>query len=491
MSFISSFEKLRLKFPGAEKLLFRDLSISFKKGEKVLMLGPSGCGKSTLLQALSGLIPKSVEIPINYERAIYPHSWGFVFQDPDTQFCMPYADEEIAFVLENLQLPRELMPERIAELLSVVGLELKDPHSSIQTFSGGMKQRLAIASVLALDPEVLFFDEPTAMLDQEGTKMIWETVKKISADKTVIIVEHKIEHVADFIDRVIVFDDAGTIIADGTPELVFASNKNDFKKNGIWFPGVWEQYKTARPPSKKLDLENKKHLVLENFKGFRKKDIKIHIERAVAESGDWIAVTGKNGAGKSTMLLSLIQLLTTTGTYEIDGRMIHKNKDVAKDAAFVFQNPEFQFVANTVYDEIAFTFMQRKEDITSIRQKVSELLLLFKLADQQDLHPYQLSMGQKRRLSVATAFAQNPFILLLDEPTFGQDSQNTFALLELLEKYQAEGCIIIMATHDRHIIEHFATKVWNVVDGKVTVEEKNFKEDETAFSAEAVHAYTI
>ncbi|MBS8265870.1 ATP-binding cassette domain-containing protein [Mesobacillus boroniphilus] len=491
MSIISSFEKLRLKFPGAEKLLFKDLSITFEKGEKVLLLGPTGCGKSTLLQALSGLIPKSVEIPIHYERAIYPDSWGFVFQDPDTQFCMPYADEEIAFVLENLQLPRELMPERIAELLSVVGLELDGPHSSIQTFSGGMKQRLAIASVLALDPDVLFFDEPTAMLDPEGTKMIWETVKKISSDKTVIIVEHKIEHVADFIDRVIVFDDAGTIIADGTPELVFASYKNEFQKNGIWFPGVWEQYKTARPPSKKLDLQNKKHLVLENFKGFRKKNVKIHIERAVAESGDWIAVAGKNGAGKSTLLLSLIQLLTTTGTYEIDGRMIHKNKDVSKDAAFVFQNPEFQFVANTVYDELAFTFMQKKEDETAVQQKVSELLLLFKLADQQDLHPYQLSMGQKRRLSVATAFAQNPFILLLDEPTFGQDSQNTFALLELLEKYQAKGCIIIMATHDRHIIEHFATKVWNVSEGKVTVAEKNFEEDEIEISVEDIHAYTI
>ena len=321
--------------------------------------------------------------------------------------------------------------------------------------------------------------------------MIWETVKKISADKTVIIVEHKIEHVADFIDRVIVFDNAGTIIADGAPGLVFASYKNEFQKNGIWFPGLWEQYKADRPVSRKLDLQNKKHIVLENFKGFRKKDMKIHIDSAVAESGDWIVVTGKNGAGKSTMLLSLIQLLTTTGTYEIDGRMIHRNKDVAKDAAFVFQNPEFQFVANTVYDELAFTFRQKNEDANAVRLKVSELLLLFRLADKQDLHPYQLSIGQKRRLSVATAFAQNPFILLLDEPTFGQDSQNTFALLELLEKYRASGCIIIMATHDRHIIEHFATKVWNVIDGKVTVEETNFEEDETEISAEAVHAYTI
>lgn len=490
MPIISSFKKLRLKFPGTKDLLFKDLSISFKKGEKVLLLGPSGCGKSTLLQALSGLIPNSVDVPIKFESSIHPESWGFVFQDPDTQFCMPYADEEIAFVLENLNVPREQMPKRIDELLSLVGLDLKDHHSRINTFSGGMKQRLAIASVLALDPEVLFFDEPTAMLDPEGTKMIWETVKDISTDKTVIIVEHKIEHVIDFIDRIIVFDAAGTIIADGNPESVFISCRNEFLKNGIWFPGVWDQYRAPSSVSSKPDFQLKKEVFLKNFIGFRHKETKIKIKHAEAKSGDWIAVAGKNGAGKSTLLLSLIQLLKTDGTYQVNGRNIRRNKDISSEAGFVFQNPELQFVANTVFEELALTFRQKHDEQGTIEKKVTELLMLFNLSDQKILHPYQLSMGQKRRLSVATAVAQNPAILLLDEPTFGQDSKNTFALLELLESYRKSGHIIIMVTHDKHIIEHFATKIWDVIDGEVVAYDKEI-EEEKAISAEASHAYSI
>ncbi len=148
MNRIAFVNNLRLKFPGEESLLFRDLSLSLYQGEKVLFLGPSGCGKSTLLQVLSGLIPQAVEVPIKAEEIQVPDSWGFVFQDPDTQFCMPYVDEEMAFVLENLQVPREQMPEKIVHYLNMVGLHFEEIHRSIQTLSQGMKQRLALASIL-------------------------------------------------------------------------------------------------------------------------------------------------------------------------------------------------------------------------------------------------------------------------------------------------------------------------------------------------------
>ncbi|MGA9172640.1 MAG: ABC transporter ATP-binding protein, partial [Thermoactinomyces sp.] len=128
MNPVAQVERLRLKFPGSESLLFKDLSASFQQGEKVLFLGPSGCGKSTLLQVLCGLIPHSVEVPMKAEILVTPRSWGYVFQDPDSQFCMPYVDEEIAFVLENLQVPRAEMPEKIRKLLKSVGLELDDTH---------------------------------------------------------------------------------------------------------------------------------------------------------------------------------------------------------------------------------------------------------------------------------------------------------------------------------------------------------------------------
>ncbi|MCS0543450.1 energy-coupling factor ABC transporter ATP-binding protein, partial [Aeromonas veronii] len=170
MESIAILENLRLTFPGDKSLLFKDFSCHIKKGEKILILGPSGCGKSTILQVLSGIIPNSIELPMKVNKLQIPEEWGYVFQDPDSQFCMPYVDEELAFVLENLQIPRDQMDERIKSLLEQVGLNLEDIHTNIQTLSGGMKQRLAIASVLALEPDVLFLDEPSSMLDPEGTK---------------------------------------------------------------------------------------------------------------------------------------------------------------------------------------------------------------------------------------------------------------------------------------------------------------------------------
>ncbi|WP_310257687.1 ABC transporter ATP-binding protein [Fictibacillus barbaricus] len=461
----TSVDQLRLKFPNEKRMLFKDLSVSFNKGEKVLLLGPSGCGKSTLLQALSGLIPSTIEVPIKYNEIQVPKSWGFVFQDPDSQFCMPFVDEEIAFVLENLQVPRSEMKGKISELLNIVGLDLEDIHTEIQTLSGGMKQRLAIASVLALNPDVLFLDEPTALIDERGTNQIWNTVKEVSKDKTVIIVEHKIDQILDFVDRVIVFDPFGEVIADGNVQHVFSTFKEMLHQYGIWYPGVWERHmlnEKGKAPKWEPNAIEQTTLTLGHFKGYRKKEVMVSFDQAHVSAGEWIAVIGENGAGKSTLLLSLMQLLKTNGNYCIDDKPIKGIKNLQNKAYFVFQNPEYQFVTNTVYDELAFALNHQKAEPEYINEKVTELLIAFGLHDKKNHHPYHLSLGQKRRLSVATAFIQNPKILLLDEPTFGQDSQNTFRLLNFLKKEQQKGTIIIMVTHDFNIVNHFATCVWEV-----------------------------
>ncbi|MDM5284185.1 ABC transporter ATP-binding protein [Peribacillus frigoritolerans] len=467
---IVSVEKLRMKFPGDESLIFKDLSLSFDQGEKVLLLGPSGCGKSTLLQVLSGLIPNSIEVPMKAEKLKCPSSWGYVFQDPDSQFCMPFADEEIAFVLENLSVPKEEMKEKIQNHFRKVGLNLD--HTSIDTLSGGMKQRLAIASVLALEPEVIFLDEPTAMLDPEGTKEIWDLLKEVGKDKTVIIVEHKIDHVLEFIERIVLLNDDGQIIADGPRDTILSLYKNEMREHGIWFPGVWDEYIQCNAPTREYHYTDGLPLLdVQGFSGFRNKEEKIHVEELKVHSGEWIVIRGENGAGKSTLLHALMQFIKTKGTYELLGNPIKMVRNPMDHMTFVFQNPEFQFVANTVYEEIAYSLRIDKRPQQEIDERVRSLLKVFRLESHRDKHPFQLSMGQKRRLSVAASIVIDKKIILLDEPTFGQDSKNTFALLEWFEEYRSRGITVIMVTHDDHISKNFATRIWTVKDGNVISDE--------------------
>lgn len=475
MTHITEVENLRLKFPGAESLMFKDLCLSFKKGEKVLLLGPSGSGKSTLLQVLTGLIPNSIEIPMKADKVYTPASWGYLFQDPDTQFCMPYVDEELAFVLENLQVPRAEMKTLMRKYLSQVGLSFEDLHTNIKTLSGGMKQRLALACVLALEPEVLFLDEPTAMLDPEGTKAVWDTIKKIEKDRTFIIVEHKIDHIIDIVDRVVILNETGEIIADGSRHDIFKNYKHLLIEQGIWYPEVWDDYlrKTKKiHPTIDENSDQTPALSLDDFTGYRGKTKKIEVDNLAVYPGEWITVIGENGAGKSTLLHGLIQLIKTKGAYHIFGIDNRKVARITDYISFVFQNPELQFITNSTHDEITYTMKLENWSADKITERVTALLNTFNLHHVQDNHPYQLSMGQKRRLSVAASIVNNQPILLLDEPTFGQDVKNTFSILEQLEDLRKSGSTIIMVTHDHQIVEHFASRVWTVKDGKLVEDRK-------------------
>ncbi|WGG43663.1 ABC transporter ATP-binding protein [Rossellomorea sp. DA94] len=458
-------ENLRLTYPGTGKRMFNEVSLSINEGEKVLLLGPSGCGKSTLLHVLSGVIPRSVDVPMRAAKLEVSDSYGYVFQDPDSQFCMPFVDEELAFVLENLQTPREEMKGEIQWLLSEVGLELEDPHTKISTLSGGMKQKLAIASALALRPDTLFLDEPTSLLDEESTKSVWKTIKEIGLDKTLVIVEHKLDHVLDMIDRIILFDADGTIMADGAKEWILNQNKDSLKNLGVWYSGAWEEYLSSRQMRESPSF-GPVIARMEDFKGYIQKKEKIHLPYAVIREGEWIAITGRNGAGKSTLLHSLMKFNRTSGTYELNGVQM-KGKKISQECAFVFQNPELQFVTHSVFDEVAYSYRLKDLSEESIERKVYELLQRFNLRSCKVQHPYSLSVGQKRRLSVAASIVPGKEILLLDEPTFGQDAHNTFELLEMLLELQCEGVTILMVTHDIRIIQHYATRIWTVEEGRV------------------------
>ncbi|OIK16874.1 ABC transporter [Bacillus sp. MUM 116] len=476
MKKIVEVKDLRLLYPDSNRLVLKDVTVSFHEGEKVLITGPSGGGKSTLLQVLAGIIPHSIDVPLKAKELLLPDSWGYVFQDPDSQFCMPYVDEEIAFVLENLNVPYSEMKQRIQEVMSEVGLRLENIHTKIAHLSGGMKQRLAIASVLALHPKVLLLDEPTAMLDPEGTEQVWETVQEISQNRTVIIVEHKLQYVLDYIDRIVLLNDQGEVVADGDKDYVLKHYQQDLKRYGIWYPNAWNDYKKERKiKHSSFSQEDKPIIQLSDFKGYRGRKEAIAIEKADVYKGECIAIRGENGAGKSTLLHSLMQLLKTTGTYRVLGENAKKFKVVSKSMMMVFQNPEHQFVANSVFDEMAYSLKLQCKNKKEINKKVEEMLKQFNLYHLKEQHPYHLSVGQKKRLSVASSLIANQPIILLDEPTFGQDLHNTINILEVLEGKRSEGTTIIMVTHSEEIINQFATRVWEIKNGGLVSNSENNK----------------
>ncbi|WCM62250.1 ABC transporter ATP-binding protein [Paenibacillus polymyxa] len=469
---VASITRLRLKFPGEQELLFHNMSLSVHKGEKLLLLGPSGCGKSTLLQVLSGLIPRTIEVPMKCDAAVIPSVSGIVFQDPDTQFCMSYADEELAFVLENNQVPREQMRSRIRELLIQVGLSTEDIHMPIGSMSQGMKQRLAIASVLAMEPEVLFLDEPTALLDEEGTTQVWDTIRNISVDQTLVIVEHKINEIVHDVDRIVVLSAQGEIIADGRAEEVFHVHRQALSEYGVWYPGVWNESSSPRW-SETVTQQNGAGidlLELEHFSGLRSLSSVIYVEHAQVKPGDWIGVVGENGAGKSSLLLSMMRLLRTQGRYSMRGIEAGSTEQLAERIGFAFQNPELQFVAHTVRKELEYSLPKSLFSAEQCRERVDRMLVQFGLERLDERHPYQLSLGQKRRLSIATAMIREPEVLLLDEPTFGQDARNTFVMLDMLEQLRAAGTAIVMVTHDPEIIRRYCSDIWRIQKGELQYE---------------------
>ncbi|KAF6576186.1 ABC transporter ATP-binding protein [Paenibacillus sp. EKM212P] len=469
---VASITRLRLKFPGEQELLFHNMSLSVHKGEKLLLLGPSGCGKSTLLQVLSGLIPRTIEVPMKCDAAVIPSVSGIVFQDPDTQFCMSYADEELAFVLENNQVPREQMQSRIRELLIQVGLSTDDIHMPIGNMSQGMKQRLAIASVLAMEPEVLFLDEPTALLDEEGTTQVWDTIRNISVDQTLVIVEHKINEIVHDVDRIVVLSAQGEIIADGRAEEVFHVHRQALSEYGVWYPAVWNESSSPRW-SESVTQQNGTGidlLELEHFSGLRSLSSVIYVEHAQVKPGDWIGVVGENGAGKSSLLLSMMRLLRTQGRYSMRGIEAGSTEQLAERIGFAFQNPELQFVAHTVRKELEYSLPKSLFTVEQCRERVDRMLVQFGLERLDERHPYQLSLGQKRRLSIATAMIREPEVLLLDEPTFGQDARNTFVMLDMLEQLRAAGTAIVMVTHDPEIVRRYCTDIWRIQRGELQYE---------------------
>ncbi|MFU0769324.1 ABC transporter ATP-binding protein [Staphylococcus pasteuri] len=453
---------LRLKYPNGHRKIFDDLNLEIKDKEKVLLLGPSGSGKSTLLHVLSGIVPKLIELPMKYDTLEINDHNGVIFQDPDTQFCMPKVYEELAFVLENRQLPRKDMDEAIENALNSVNLNVNET-TQINHLSGGMKQKLAIVETILQQADTLFLDEPTAMLDVEATEDLWQRLIDLWQDQTVLIVEHKVEHIWQHVDRVLLMNYEGQIIADGSPEHILQHFEHLLSEYGVWHPKAWNY----APEPKKITPSTQQQLFKFNDgEILRSKKTLFKVDQLSINSGEWITITGKNGTGKTSLLESILQLIKYKGIMTYQNQELRKIKDASQHMYLVYQNPELQFITNSVYEEIFIHYNHL--DSTHADEKTLQILELLNLTNVKNQHPYEISMGQKRRLSVATALSSDADIILLDEPTFGLDSHNTFQLIELFQERVSKGQSIIMVTHDPEIIKRYPTRRWTINNKQLT-----------------------
>ncbi|BFU46369.1 ABC transporter ATP-binding protein [Krasilnikovia sp. MM14-A1004] len=438
----------------------RGVDLRIAHGERVLLLGPSGAGKSTLLAALAALLPEDsgqaageVEIDGLDPRKARERV-GIVFQDPQTQLVMARSGDDVAFGLENRGVPAEDIWPRVDAALARVGFAYPRDRPTA-ALSGGEQQRLALAGVLALRPGLLLLDEPTANLDPAGAARVRDAITRaLDPDTTMILVEHRVAEALPLVDRVVVLEPGGGIRADGPPAAVFAAHGDRLAEQGVWVPGhpvaprravappgdPWVRARAVAVPGRLAAVD------------------------MTARAGEVVAVTGPNGAGKSTLALLLGGLLAPgSGTVEAfgDPRPPHRWRAAAltQRIGSVFQQPEHQFVTSRVRDELALGPRRLGRPAAEVAATVDELLDRLRLTRLAEANPHTLSGGEARRLSVATALATAPRLLVLDEPTFGQDRRTWIELVELLARLRDAGHGIVAVTHDDAFVAALADRV--------------------------------
>lgn len=461
---------------GRKNAALSDVDLDIAPGERVLVLGPSGSGKSTLMGGLVGLLGGAEEgeatgtltvdgiAPAEARGRV-----GLLMQDPEAQVVLARVGDDVAFGMENMGVAREEIWPRVENSLEAVGLSVPLDHSTTE-LSGGQKQRLALASILAMGPGLLLLDEPTANLDPSGVAEVRAAVETVveRTGATVVVVEHRVDVWASLVDRVIVVAD-GAIAADGPLDEVLAQQGDALRERGIWLPGddvaaevgpapeVPPASSDATPIARVTDLT-----IGYDASAPVRSGIDLTIERGVST-----CIVGVNGAGKSTFALTLAGLLPPLeGAVEVetsDGTAgdPHKwsSKQLLGRMSMVFQEPEYQFLAATVAEELAIgprAAGMSEEEIAPLVDEHLEALGLTALAR---ANPMTLSGGEKRRLSVATALISAPELLILDEPTFGQDRGTWLGLVRLLRAALERGVTLVSITHDPAFVAAMGQRV--------------------------------
>ena len=478
--------------------VLQDLSLTIEEGEFMLVIGPSGSGKSTLLRCLNGLVPHfyggqfagEVRVcgqdPVTAEPRGMSRYVGFVFQDPETQFVVDVVEDELVFAMENHDVPQATMRKRVEEVLDQLNIaHLR--RRRVSTLSGGEKQRVAIAAVLTLQPQVLILDEPTSQLDPQAAEEVLDALVRLNHDLglTIILSEHRLERVAQYADRILYMPGDGQPPILGNPRQVLAQVNLapplvTLGKTLGWHP-LPLTLKEARPHARKLQLSN--HLTtqppnhLTTQPSIQIRDVWYAYNgrealRGVAldvAPGEFVALMGRNGAGKTTLLKQIVGLLKPeqgrVKVMGLDTRQVDQQAIIAH-VGYVPQNPSALLFADTVRQELDFTRRSRG----MARGGYGSLLETLDLTAHADRYPRDLSVGERQRVALAAVLVADPGIILLDEPTRGLDYRQKEALAAFLQREKARGRTVIMATHDVELVAACADRVILLGDGQVVVD---------------------
>lgn len=512
-----SFKNFSFKYNNVVDKTLKNIDLTINKGEKVLIVGPSGSGKSTLSHCINGLIPFSYNGEIEGELIIdnikpYEESLsdvskkvGTILQDQDSQFIGLSVGEDVAFNFENNAMPLKEMKVKVIDALELVNMVDFINHSPYE-LSGGQKQRVSLAGVLGSDAEVLLFDEPLANLDPASGKEIMQLINDIheKTNKTIIIVEHRIEDVLEQpFDKVIVIN-KGEVQGFGTPDEILKSDL--LKNNGLREPLYLEAMKLAgcdisgsenlkdltnidernkevlknwfndETSNKDSIIKEEKILEVKNLAfshdGIKNtiNDVSFHLNK-----GEILAVLGNNGAGKSTLCRLITGILKPQkGSIFLNNQCIDSwsIKQKGSSIGYVMQNPNQMISQHMIKDEIALGLKCRNYSKEEIDKKVEEVLKICGLYPYRNWPVSALSYGQKKRVTIASILAINPQVIILDEPTAGQDYKHYTEFMEFIKELSAQGISIILITHDMQLTLEYCHRAVVLSAGEKIADDK-------------------
>ena len=508
----------------------RDVSLRIGEGEFVGVIGPSGAGKSTLASVLSGAIPHHFRGELFGSTLVDGRDTcdvtltdisqvvGSVLQDIDAQMVASVVEDELLFGLENFGVPHDQIEDRIARTLDTVGIaSLRDRE--IATLSGGQKQKVAIAAILAMRPRVLVLDEPTAALDPASSALVFDTLRKVREEGvTVVVIEQKVALLSEYCDRILVMSD-GSLVLDGAPREVFA-HADELRRIGVDSPRVARVYNSlardglvrgatpcltvpeaaklisglvgsaARGSARAVDdardaafRAGSKHVAVPRPHAVDAspvvslKDVSFaypggtasvdHLDMRVYP-GEVVGIVGQNGAGKTTLTKLLNGLLRpASGTVRMAGLDTREvpTSAIAAHCATLFQNPDYQLCKDTVLDEVAFGLTLQGVDEKDARERAAAVIARFGLPS--DEAPFSLSRGQRQMVALASVVVTEPEVVLLDEPTSGLDYRECMTVMDTVSKMAERGCAVIMVCHDMEVVSDFAERIVVMADGRI------------------------